>query len=430
MTSSFIDEYESVGERGAYRNAVLADEAARARISSPTSSRTVVEDTAATPPPVMIPSADMIREMAEDQFLRFTEDLPATVIEEVEEPIDYHHAADQPNDNDPGIPFFPNNPSSLRYYPLLICTDDSYHATQVVAPFIYYRNQGQEVVGTMGRDKPLYAAPVYLSTPNPTHLPIPLTNSQILQFSRENPRAYAIDETLRRLEDPRIDAEVSRLRQKLELQIKIEKQLDDLRQQETRLRGARFDVEQAIGAIQDRMERAGLYQTLADAYARMITGPTRSPSDAPLGLRPRGPLEMPRLNDTPHSSLCWQCDSPNHKWRRCPQRKGPKKCNWCGSYSHWSNKCLFKRLKIEVPRRSRTVEEALEQKENIPVWCGKCLRNNPGHEEVDCPVREQCRACGRRGPLGFMRGHRCPPIDDEDPVDEEVDIELYGDGES
>ncbi len=430
MTSSFIDEYESVGERGAYRNAVLADEASRARISSPSDSRTAVEEDAATPPPVMIPSADMIREMAKDRFLQFMEELSTTVIEEVEEPIDYHRTPDQATDDDPGLPFFPNLPSSCRHYPLLIHSNDSFDHPRTVAPYIYYRNQGQEVVGTMGRDKPLYASPVYLSTPNPTHLPVPMTNSQMLQFSRESPRAYAIDETLRRLEDPRIDAEVSRLRDKLELQIKIEKQLDDLRLQETRLRGARFDVEQTIGAIQDRMERAGLYQTLADAYARMITGPTHSPSDAPLGLRPRGPLEMPRLNDTPHSSLCWQCNSPNHKWRRCPQRKGPKKCNWCGSYSHWSNKCLFKRLKIEVLRGSRTVEEALKQKENVPTWCGKCLRNNPGHEEVDCPTREQCRACGRRGPLGFMRCHHCPPIDDEDPVDEEVDIELYGDGES
>ncbi len=233
----------------------------------------------------MIPSVDMIREMAEDQFLQFTEDLPATVVEEIEEPIDYNKVADQArDDNDPGIPFFPNLPSSFCYYPLLIRSNDSYHATQVVAPFIYYRNQGQEVVGTMGHDKPLYAAPVYLSTPNPTQLPIPLTNSQLLQFSRENPRAYAIDETLQHLEDPRIDAEVSRLREKLELQIKIEKQLDNLRLQEIRLRGTQFDVEQTIGAIQDRMERVGLYQTLTDAYARMITGPTHSPSDAPLGL--------------------------------------------------------------------------------------------------------------------------------------------------
>ena len=232
MTSSFIDEYESVGERGAYRNAVLADKALRAHISSPTDSRTAVEGDAATPPPVMIPLADMLREMAEDQFLQFTEDLATTVVKEVKEPINYHRVTDQPNDNnDPGLPFFPNKPSSFRYYPLLIHTNNKYHATQVVAPFIYYHNQGQEVVGTMGRDKPLYARPIYLSTPNLTHLPIPITNSQLLQFSRENPRAYAIDKTLRRLEDPRIDAEVSHLREKLELQIKIEKQLDDLRQQ-------------------------------------------------------------------------------------------------------------------------------------------------------------------------------------------------------
>ncbi len=46
------------------------------------------------------------------------------------------------------------------------------------------------------RHQPIYAAPVYLSTPNPTHLPIPLTNLQLLQFSNENPRTYAIDKTL------------------------------------------------------------------------------------------------------------------------------------------------------------------------------------------------------------------------------------------
>ena len=368
--------------------------------------------------------------MAKDCFLAFIRDTTTTAIEEVEEPINYDRVPEQPTDNDPGLPFFPNRPSSLRYYPLLIRTNDSHHTTQVVAPFIYYRNRGQEVIGTMGHDQPLYAAPVYLSTPNPTHLPILMTNSQILQFSAENPHAYAINKMLRHLEDLHIDAEVLQLCEKLELQIKIEKQLDDLCQQETRLQGARFDVEQTIGTIQDQMERASLYQTLPDAYTTMITGPMHLPSDRPLRLRLRGPLEMPCLNDTPHSSLCWQCDSPNHKWRRCPQHRGPKKCNWCGSYTHWSNKCLFKRLKIEVPRGTQTTEEALAQKENVPTWCGKCLHNNPGHEEVDCPTRKQCCACGRCGPMGFMHRHCCLPVDNEDPSNEEVDIELYGDGES
>ncbi len=85
MTSYSINEYKSVGERGAYCNAILTDEACRARISSPTDSRMVVEETT-TPPPVMIPSVDMIREMAKDQFLKFMEQVTVTVIEEVEEP--------------------------------------------------------------------------------------------------------------------------------------------------------------------------------------------------------------------------------------------------------------------------------------------------------------------------------------------------------
>src|SRR6266571_3359199 len=108
MTSSFNNEYESVGEWGAYHNAILADEARRAHISSPTDSRMVVKETTTTLPPVMIPSVDMIREMAEDMFLEFTKQVTTMVMEEVKEPINYHRAVEQPVDNDPRLPFFPN----------------------------------------------------------------------------------------------------------------------------------------------------------------------------------------------------------------------------------------------------------------------------------------------------------------------------------
>jgi len=118
MTSYHNDATDSIGEWGAYRNAVLANKACRAHISSPTNTRTAVEEVSITPPPIMIPSADMLREMAEDQFLTFTEQV--TTVEEVEEPIDYHRVTEQPTDDNPGLPFFPNRPSSFRYYPLLI----------------------------------------------------------------------------------------------------------------------------------------------------------------------------------------------------------------------------------------------------------------------------------------------------------------------
>ncbi len=48
----------------------------------------------------------------------------------------------------------------------------------------------------MKRGAPPYAGPVYLHTPNPVQLPIPLTNTQIRQFATSDPRAFAIDEVL------------------------------------------------------------------------------------------------------------------------------------------------------------------------------------------------------------------------------------------
>ncbi len=226
------DEYDSVGERGAYRNAVLAAEAERDKISSPRVTTIIPSSPVhiATPPPVLIPSADMIREAPDSSFVTMLESLAsaATRVEMVEEPINYHRGEEVVEDDDPGLPYFPNNPASLQFYPLYIPRND-HTDEKVVAPYIYYRNHSQEVVGCMKRDAPPYATPVYIHTQNPTQLPIPLTNTQIRQFARDDPQAYAIDEVLRRLEDPRIDVEVSQLQEKLQLQDKIQHQLDDIR---------------------------------------------------------------------------------------------------------------------------------------------------------------------------------------------------------
>ena len=228
-----VDEYESVGERGTYRNAVLAQEAQRDAISSPRVTTVIPSSPVhiTTPPPLMIPSADTIREAPHATFVDMLESLAsaATRIEMVEEPIDYHQEVEvEGEDNEPGLPFFPNNPASLCFYPLYIPRDE-HSDEKVLAPYIYYRNRGQEVVGCMTKGSPPYAGPVYLHTPNPVQMPIPLTKMQIHQFSVDDPCAYTIDEVLRRLEDPQINMEVSRLREKLILASKIQKQLDDVR---------------------------------------------------------------------------------------------------------------------------------------------------------------------------------------------------------
>ncbi len=319
--SSFIDEYESVGERGTYCNAVLAAEAQRDTISSP-QVMTIVPSSPihiATPPPVMIPSADTVHSMPTKAFITMLESLAtaATQVEEVEEPIDYNREPEVDDDDEPSLPFFPNKPASLRFYPLYIPHNDTTN-DMVLAPYIYYCNKGQEVVGCMKKGAPPYAGPIYLHTPNPVQLLIPLTNTQIRQFAVDDPHTYAIDEVLNRLEDLCINVEVSCLQEKLELEGKIQKQLDDVRKQERQLVGAQFDVEQAIAGIQDHMERACLYQTLADAYARMVVHPTHSPSDRPLNLRPHGPLKMPQLHDEPRRRRCWECGSFEHHHKQCP----------------------------------------------------------------------------------------------------------------
>ncbi len=118
------DEYESVGERGAYCNAVLANEAQRDMISSPRVTTIIPSSPVhiATPPPVLIPSTDMIREAPDTSFITMLESLAsaATRIKMIEEPIDYHREEEVIEDDDPRLPYFPNNPASLHFYPLYI----------------------------------------------------------------------------------------------------------------------------------------------------------------------------------------------------------------------------------------------------------------------------------------------------------------------
>jgi len=87
----------------------------------------------------MIPSADMIREMPNANFVAMLESLAgaATRIEMVEEPIDYNREPEVEHNDDPGLPYFPNNLVSLRFYPLYVPKADNTDE-QVIAPYIYY----------------------------------------------------------------------------------------------------------------------------------------------------------------------------------------------------------------------------------------------------------------------------------------------------
>jgi len=129
--------------------------------------------------------------------------------------------------NDLGLPFFPNNPTSTRYYPLYIRLDNPSPngPAWVLAKYIFYRKKGQEVVGCMGKGEPWYSNSVYLVVHPPTRCAVPMTTTQVDMFHPDNSRAYAIDEALLRLEQPCLNAEVSWLRDGLIKMEQVKKQL-------------------------------------------------------------------------------------------------------------------------------------------------------------------------------------------------------------
>ena len=101
--------------------------------------------------------------------------------------IDYNQVMEnQATDNPdyPGLPFVPNIPTSVRYFPLMIPNDNHHHHHP--ARYLYYSANRQEAIGTMGRDLPTYGDSVYLE-PLEGIMPQSLGDEQLGHFARDDP---------------------------------------------------------------------------------------------------------------------------------------------------------------------------------------------------------------------------------------------------
>ena len=89
----------------------------------------------------------------------------------------------------------------------------------------------------------------------------------------------------------------------------------------------------------NRIERAGLYDTLHMQMRRMFTAPIipdrhYSPKPTPLVPRVGGPVEMPILmGEERHKVQCFNCKKHGHVRKDCtkPKRRG---CRICGDQGH------------------------------------------------------------------------------------------------
>ncbi len=119
--------------------------------------------------------------------------------------------------------------------------------------------------------------------------------------------------------------------------------------------------------------------------------------DEPEGHTPSATKKRPKKKRGPKKNkggkLCLRCSSKFHLSFNCPQKN--RYCWRCNATDHWPKDCLW-------PGTSKTSR-----------WCSKCLKSG-SHNEINCPIYELCRTCGKRGPFGFFQTHHCQDSSSEE----------------
>ncbi len=272
----------------------------------------------------------------------------------------------------------------------------------------------------MGKGEPWYGDLVYLVAHPPTRCAVPMTTTQVDMFHPDNSRTYAIDEALLCLDQPRLTAEVFRLRDGLVKVGQIKKQLSNVRRQEQLLSRTLFAVDMEMDGVQRRMEQVQALEQITNAHVAYTPMRTATEDRMPLTPRQGGPVERPLLRGRGRNRLCYNCHEQGHIAKKCPLKKPMKKyCRHCNSRLYFPNECIFKRFDALGETTVAENMAHINQADHTPNWCGKCLRDMPGHKEIDCPAYEGCGKCWVRGPHGFLRHHKCATsTDGEDEVND------------
>ena len=250
-----------------------------------------------------------------------------------------------------------------------------------------------------------------------------VTDNQIDLFHPHDPRSLILDEVLNELHDPRLHADVSRLRECLTRRDTINMRRADLRRLEAEATRDQFHLDMEFASVRKRLQYARAIPLISDKYAELTAKPIRprhAADSMPLPPRVGGPCEMPRLQGEGKSKKrakkCFMCKSTDHLIAECPNRRVMYACAYCGSDNHGIQSCLIRRVSAMAPRH--------EEPSHRPRWCGKCLRFDAQHDEIDCPMYELCRKCGERGHHLFLRRHTCPVPRSPTPTND-VDTDVY-----
>ncbi len=206
----------------------------------------------------------------------------------------------------------------------------------------------------------------------------------------------------------------------------IKKQLGNVRRQEQLLLCALFAVDMEVDGVQWRMEQVQALEQITNVHVTYTPVCTATKDRMPLTPQRGGPVERPLLQGRGRNRLCYNCHEQGHIAKKCPLKKPTKKyCRHCNSRLHFPNECIFKRFGVLGEAMVTENVARIKQADHIPNWCGKCLHNMLGHQEIDCPSYEGCSKCWVRGPHGFLRHHKCVGQDDGEDEVNNPGVDIY-----
>ena len=139
-----------------------------------------------------------------------------------------------------------------------------------------------------------------------------------------------------------------------------------------------------------------------------------SPEHTPFTPRTRGPVEMPSLMEGERHRRCYRCQSTEHMVSQCPRKKvskkKPAKRTLVQRMEPQEDLTVIGTLRANVEQMELYERVALlDRTEWTPEVCHICGRNDPKHNNLECPCYEQCPRCQGTGAYGYVKAHACYP---------------------
>ena len=206
--------------------------------------------------------------------------------------IDYNRVADKAdNGDDAPVGFIVNNPESHHYYPVYVPNPQygkwDEEEPMVMAKYIQYSPEYLFVTGCNGKAYPERTIPVYIGRKSNHYRRMNPTMWKELR--RDSPQEFMINEAVADLGDPRIVAELNWYRGKADIQETLGDILKDARKRVMDAKKEYLVIQRDLVDSMNRIERAGLYDTLQMQMRRLFTPPVlpdRQYSPKPMPLTP------------------------------------------------------------------------------------------------------------------------------------------------